>query len=308
MTSATPSPFEVGPIRKKRHSLLWRAILSVDALSVSLSPCSGAERLARYNAALEIDCPHDLHGEDVILVAGDEAYFQRYGASFIRSLALLRQSFFVHLHLFQPGPEVLAEVARLRRDYPDIALSLTIDRLTGLDLPRRLNIYYNAARFIAASELLDRGVARLLILDIDTLARRSPWERLAGLTCDVAFNFRPDKTKPWQKILANAVYYQGTPAARAFSQRFARALLKGLARNPAYHLDQIVPHYLLKSGRRFARDSVGALPDDLISLDYDPQASLWTAKGAHKRSERFLLEKARVDQMARPQTGLKRGA
>lgn len=308
MTPDTSSPFEVGPIRKKRHSPLWRAILSFDALSVSLSPASGAERLARYNAALEMDCPHDLHGKDVILVAGDNAYFQRYGGSFIRSLALLRQPFFIHLHLFEPSLEVLEEVQRLRRDTPLITLSVTIDALTGLDLPRRLNIYYNAARFVVASELLDRGVARLLILDIDTLARRSPWEALDGLTCDAGFNFRPEKTRPWQKILANAVYYQGTPNARAFSQRFARALLKGLARNPAYHLDQIVPHYLLRLAPRFLRDGVAALPADIISLDYDPQASLWTAKGAGKRSERFLLEKARVDRMAGTLRDLRWGA
>ncbi|WP_139198916.1 hypothetical protein [Xaviernesmea oryzae] len=263
-------------------------------------PGFAAGRLDRLNSTLRLEGTDHLKGQDVILVACDPAYFRRYALSFIKSLALIGKAFCVHLHLLQPDQTVLDEVDRLRRLYRTIRLSTTIDPLDGLDLPRRLNIYYNAARFVGAPRLLDLGVERLLILDIDTIARSCPWETLDAVTAQAAFNFRPHKAKPWQKIIANAVYYRNTPLSRDFAGRLARVLLAGLAAGPHYHLDQILPHYLLQIGARSFAAGIASVPADLISLDYAEDASLWTAKGADKASARFLAERARIDAMALP--------
>jgi hypothetical protein len=167
--------------------------------------------------------------------------------------------------------------------------------LTGLDLPKKVNIYYNCSRFIVADQLLHLQVGRLLILDVDTIARTSPWEKLAAIETSGAFVFRPHARKSWHKILANTVYYKNSEDVRVFSRRFASSLLSALARNPHYHIDQLIPYYLLKIGAmRFGR-VFGSIPAHLMCLGYDVNASLWTAKGCDKRGSKFQLEKSKVD-------------
>ncbi len=286
---------ESGPIKKKRHSWYWRGVIFHSALLSSISKTFNNDALERYKASIDLDFQQDISGQDVILVACDEAYFWRYAVSFIQSLSMIKDRFYVHLHLIRPNRDVLDQIERLRNELPTVILSVSADPLTGLTLPRRVNIYYNSARFVVADQLLDQGVARLLILDVDTIAKTSPWRKIGNLKSEGAFSFRPHTRKPWHKILANAVYYGNSDAVRRFSRRFSTTLLAVLAKNPSYHIDQIIPHYLLKIGARQFGQVFGDIPADLISLDYNPKASLWTAKGSDKSSSKFLHEKSKVD-------------
>ncbi|WP_320196311.1 hypothetical protein RMR10_004135 [Agrobacterium rosae] len=286
---------EVSPIKIKRHNLLWRGIILADCLRASVSRHFFSDHLLRYTASIKMNIPHDIKGKDVILVACDEVYFWDYAISFLRSLSMIEGTFHVHLHLIKPSPDVLAQIEDLRSSLENLAVSFSVDTLMGLDLPKKVNIYYNCSRFIIADHLLDLEVGRLLILDIDTIARTSPWEKLVKMKTEGAFVFRPHARKSWHKILANAVYYKNSEDVRLFSRRFASSLLSVLARNPHYHIDQIIPHYLLKIGARRFKAVFSAIPGDLMSLGYDPASSLWTAKGGDKYGSKFQLEKSKID-------------
>ncbi|WP_288430722.1 hypothetical protein [uncultured Agrobacterium sp.] len=282
--------YEFGPIKKKRHSLYWRASIFLHCLLASRYKQFYAEQSAKYHSSLDYDIIHTLQGNEVILVACDSVYFFDYAIPFLRSLSVFDETTYVHLHLINPSSEVKDSIRKLRIELSTMRISYAIDPLTGLDLPKRLNIYYNCSRFIVADYLLELGARRLLILDVDTIARSSPWRKLEGFEHEGAFSFRPKARKPWHKILAGTVYFENTPRVRVFAKRFATSLLSILARNPNYHIDQIIPFYLLKIGKRDFKGVFGKVPTDLMSLSYETSASLWMAKGREKYESKFQSE------------------
>ncbi|TCM53556.1 hypothetical protein C8J36_1062 [Rhizobium sp. PP-F2F-G48] len=71
------------------------------------------------------------------------------------------------------------------------------------------------------------------------------------------------------------------------ADRLARALLKNVSRKQKYHIDQIIPFYLLQSDGKKAVEHIYPLPSTISSLDYAEDAAFWTAKGVNKRSEKF---------------------
>lgn len=286
---------EAGPIKIKRHSIRWRGLILLDFLRASLSHSFKAERLALHASSITMDIPHDIKDKDLILVACDEVYFWDYAVSFLKSLSMVEGTFHVHLHLIRPTADVFSQIENLRSSLGNLAISFSIDMMTGLDLPKKVNIYYNCCRFIVADQLLDLHVGRLLILDVDTIARTSPWEKLVAIKTDGAFVFRPHARKSWHKILANTVYYKNSADVRVFSRRFASSLLSVLARNPQYHIDQLIPYYLLKIGARRLNRVFGSIPAGMMCLGYNVDASLWTAKGGDKRGSKFQLEKSKID-------------
>ncbi len=282
--------YEVGPIKKKRHSLAGRTSIFWHCLMTSLAGAPSTHRLERFDKSIRLDIDTTLTGEDVILVACDKVYFFNYAVPFLRSLAAVEGTFFVHMHLLDPDADVEEKLRQLRTELGNTHLSFGIDTLFGLKLPTRLNIYYNCSRFIAADRLLELGVGRLLILDVDTIMRSSPWKKFDGFKAEGAFVFREHAKKPWYKILANTVYLQNSANIRAFTRRFSTALLAVLATNPTYHIDQIIPYYLLKIGRRRFASVFAPVPADVMSLSYDPAASFWTAKGGGKHADKFQSE------------------
>lgn len=295
--------YEFGPIKKKRHSIYWRMSIFLSCLKISASVAPNARRLDRYNASIKLDIETPLNGQDVILVACDRVYFFDYAIPFLRSLSSIEDNFHVHLHLINPDSEVEQHIEQLRTELANIKISYGKDQLTGLDLPKRLNIYYNCARFIGADHLFELGARRLLILDVDTIVRSSPWKKFVGFGAEGAFVFRPNAGKPWYKILANTVYLENSAQIRLFSRRYATALLDILAKNPGYHIDQITPHYLLKIGRRRFASVFAPVPKDVMSLSFDPSASLWTAKGSSKRETQFQMEINNINENYRPGVG-----
>ncbi len=200
----------------------------------------------------------------------------------------------IHFHLLEPSGTVIDDVKLLQRRHPLVRVSFTIDPCKFADgLPFR-NVYYTAARFILAPILLNRGVRRLLIIDINSIMKNSPWPFFDGHRSDQigAYIFRSRQWKPWKKILASAVFYQSDKASLTFANRVARSILTTIEQSPRYHIDQIIPYFLMKMGGRKLRAKFFDIPHNLMSYHYDGAAAFWTTKGPEKSSEKFTSEKA----------------
>ena len=166
-------------------------------------------------------------------------------------------------------------------------------------------IYYTAARFILAPLLLERGVKRLFIIDVDSVMNKSPWPIIDNMPEDtsVAFVFRSQMRRAWQKILANAVLFEADAVSKVFAGRFARALLMNVSRPQEYYVDQIIPYYLIDRGGSVARCRIKSLPGTLNSLKYGEDAAFWTAKGEDKNSEQFAAAQVALSVIPFQQAG-----
>lgn len=221
-----------------------------------------------------------------MLAACDDGYFFRFVPGLVTSMAAAEVPA-LHLHLLDPSPDTLEALEEMRAEFPQIALTHTIDRCSAASGLTYRNIYFNVARFVVAPLLLDRGVDRLLIIDVDSVVHFSPWPMLDMFQAplEAAFNFRDNARRPWHRVLANAVVLRRNPSkSSSVADMFARAALQILQLNPRYHIDQIVAFYVVCHHAK-TREIVTNVPGALISLESANDAAIWTSKGPRKHSE-----------------------
>jgi hypothetical protein len=281
VASDSALPPILAPIRRKRHSLLWRLRIRLACWRASRDPAFGQVELDRLEAELEGTWPG---GGDVILAACDDAYFFRFVPELVQSLAAAGVPA-LHLHLMEPSPDALAVLDELKAEFPRVALTHTIDRCSAASgLPYR-NIYFNVARFVVAPLLLDRGAERLLVIDVDSVVHLSPWPMLETAEgAEAAFIFRHDARKPWHKVLAGAAFLGHDRDHRSpFAHMLARAVLRILQQKPTYHIDQIAAHYLTNILARTM--AIREMPPGILSLESAEGAAIWTFKGPRKHSQ-----------------------
>jgi hypothetical protein len=250
----------------------------------------------RYGKGLLTEFEKSIHGvwptsaasSDLILVACDDVYFEKFAKGFLRSVAETPGQHAVHIHLLEPSQATVDQVELLRSSTP-ISLTYTIDPCIPTRGLRLRHLYFNASRFVLATLLLQRGVRNMLILDVDTLMNGSPWEKIEQLerNVEVALIQRPEKVRLQYKILASAVVYRLAPHSLKFSSAFARAVLAGLKINPRNHVDQILPYYLLQFAGADRADWFADVPKGIVDYEFDPHAAFWTAKGANKHADDF---------------------
>lgn len=235
--------------------------------------------------------PTGEEARDLILAACDDTYFQKFATPLLMSMDAMPERHHVHLHLLRPSEATVEKAEALRSSFANVRVSYTVDPCQGLHRDNSLGIYYTAARFVLAPLLLDRGIRRLLIIDVDSVMRKSPWPIIDRMPAHTAagFIFRHEKRRAWQKILAGAVMLTERSESRMLARRFAKSLLVNLARRQQYHLDQIIPHYLIERSNTEARSRIQSLPPEVLSLDYAENAALWTAKGISKHGEQFAI-------------------
>jgi hypothetical protein len=267
-----------------KHSDFARLRIWLRTLRTTIDRHYGESRLREYRCALGGLMPTGEDTADLILAACDDKYFQRYAGSLLSSLKATGDNLAIHLHLLRPSMETVAQAEAMRLS--DVRFSFTIDQCDNVHPSNPIGLYYTAARFILAPLLLSRGIKRLLIIDVDSVMRKSPWPIIDGMPADTAagFIFRPEKRRAWQHILAVAVLF--TAESQPFANRLARALLVNLSRPQQYHIDQIIPHYLIERSGAM-RSRIKSLPRTLLSLEYADDAAIWTAKGKEKHSDEF---------------------
>lgn len=269
----------------RKHSDFARLRIWLSTVRTTIDSHYGEGRLREYRCALGGLMPTGEDVADLILAACDDTYFRRFAGSLLSSIKATGDNLALHLHLLRPSVDTVAQAEAMR--LADVRFSFTIDQCESAHPSNSIGLYYTAARFILAPLLLSRGIKRLLIIDVDSVMRKSPWPTIDSMSADAAagFIFRPEKRRAWQKILAGAVLF--TSDSRILADRLARALLVNLARRQQYHLDQIIPYYLIERSSAAVRTGIKSLPKTLLSLEYAEDAAIWTAKGKDKHSEEF---------------------
>lgn len=276
---------------RRKHSGFSRLRIWLSTARAVIDSSYGEERLTNFQARLGGRMPTGEEAKDLILAACDNNYFEKFAVSLLSSISAVPGTHAIHLHLLDPSEETITRAEALRKSYANVRLSYTIDSCTDIHSSNPTGIYYTAARFILAPLLLERGVKRLFIIDVDSVMNKSPWPIIDNMPEDTSagFVFRPEKRRLWQKILANAVLFEADAVSQLFTKRLARALLMNVSRPQEYYVDQIIPHYLIERSGADTQSRIKSLPTSLMSLEYAEDAAFWTAKGADKHSEQFAI-------------------
>jgi hypothetical protein len=235
----------------------------------------------------------------ILLTACDDLYYVRYARTLLFSLEQQRSRQRMHVHLYAPGPETLADIDRLRLNFRHADVTYTIDSCElarGQPFPV---MYYATARFLLASLLLERLRSPVLCLDVDAIVMRPVWDAYEPLqkAGDVGLIFRDHLKQPWRKILASAVGFNDTAGGRAFCSAVARALLSLLAYRPRYHIDQTMLHYASEAASRQEMATFFEIPMKFSDYEFRPESVIWTAKGRRKISPAFLERKNEIDEI-----------
>ncbi|MBO9135217.1 hypothetical protein J5289_20885 [Rhizobium sp. B230/85] len=256
-------------------------------------PNYGAGSLSRFSDAVDGDLPDPAMGKDVILAACDGNYFNLFAVDLIGSMERLGVRQALHIHLLEPPKSVIAAAEKLRASLKWVRLTVTIDRCELAAGLQHRQVYYTAARFLVAPLILDRGIERLLVIDVDAVMNKSPWDMFTSSSrlCDGGFIFRPQKKRPWYRVLASAVFYSADAGSRRLASAIARSLTSTLLLKPSYHIDQLIPYYACS----FAPDyneafKVFDMPPEVMGYNYEAEASFWTVKGKSD-IEKFISEK-----------------
>ncbi|MDW9973877.1 hypothetical protein GOB98_28900 [Sinorhizobium meliloti] len=272
---------------RRKHSGFSRLRIWLSTVRAGIDSSYGRDRLADFRDRIRGIMP--TGEQDLILAACDDGYFEKFAVSLLSSMSVRPETHSIHLHLLKPSEKTIARAEALRNGYANVRLSYTIDLCEDAHTANPTGIYYTAARFILAPLLLEQGVKRLFIIDVDSVMNKSPWPIIDTMPEDTsaAFVFRPEKRRAWQKILANAVLFKADEVSHLFAERFARALLMNVSRPQEYYVDQVIPFYLIDGGASATRSRIKCLPNTLNSLEYGEDAAFWTAKGVDKHSEQF---------------------
>jgi len=291
------TPIGAKPIAVKRHSLYSMATIWWTCLRATKSETICSPQLPAFEAGLQGTIPTGSDTSDLILVACNDAYFESYARALVNSAASVGQCLAIHIHLLEPSQKTIEEAQLLQNRHSTIHLTFTVDRCEAANNLRFRNVYYTAARFLLVPSLLQRGVNRVLVIDVDTIMKNSPWPILDRIAepHDGAFIFRRRQWKPWKKILASAVYYRSSERSLTMASRIANSILTALELSPRYHIDQIIPHYLFRIGGHGLRSMFLNMPHDIMSYRYETSAAFWTTKGPEKRSSQFTQAKAQFE-------------
>ena len=284
-------------IAEKRHARFQRWRLARIVRRVLRDPEAGRAAQDEFLGSLAGSLPGPTADhEGTVLVACDRVYLERFGPSFVQSLARAQDAR-VHLHLCDGRAEDECLLGAIGGTVPAGTFSWTIGRDPAAESLRYRTVYYTAARFLLSHELMRRTRGPVLCMDIDALFRRSPWPsmREALGRADLVITERPEWKQATRRTLAGVVTFNDTQPGTAFADAFARALRLGLAIRPLYHLDQILITYLIERMRVRQGLRVAPLPDGFLTRDADTDAVAYVPKGwSGKGSDAFAREQARV--------------
>lgn len=217
----------------------------------------------------------------VTLLSVDEAYFRRFGETFIEAHRRLRPERGLHLHCVGFEPEA-----------PD-GIGVTVDRtdLSGFGDAQRRG-YYACARYLHLPDHLDR-YEDVLVTDVDGLPSATPDLSRAAvlLSTRVLEPGRELHRLPWECVSAHGFRVDASPEGRRFALGLARYLATVLRRArggmPFWFADQNALFYtwLQEAGS-----------DGVAAFDRAPftQAQVWRQFEGDGEKRRFIAGAQRL--------------
>jgi hypothetical protein len=230
--------------------------------------------------------------EFTVYASCDSVYYQKYGKSFIGSLVKHMPGYAIHLHIINPDPTALTELAQLDAALSESCISYTweIVDLAGLQDEER-GIYYYSVRFLRFYQFVRDTGCPALCLDIDVLVNADAGRAIARLRdVDLAFYSRFKKFGSNTKLLAGTLYVNNTSAGRYFLTRTGKQVERFLrARLLIEKLDQQIIYKAYQSTLAAYPDCIfRSLAYPLIDLEFTAQGLIWYPKGQSKKSSKYL--------------------
>jgi hypothetical protein len=276
----------------------WFSLHVAHSLDAVRHPAAHAQRfhehVARIKGAAPLSNPHAI-----IFFAADPRFMERFGFSLIASCYAQARECGVHVHLYDPTPEILQRLRAAQAACAGMHISYTYeDEIDYGALPDR-GMYYTAFRFVALRKLLEDARSLFICLDADSLVVSSLQPMIAeARRCDVGLYFRLSRRHLNKKIAAFCVIANHSPGALQFLDVFAAIAMTFHRRyrrfRSNFYFDQsaLYVSYLIARLRR--RSTFYSIRKTAVDYDFCDQACIWTAKGMRKHDQRFLDESRRM--------------
>ena len=251
------------------------------------------ETLLRELPAVEGEWPR-CEGPLLFAVC-DPKYFYLHAEALMASIDENSPQTALHLHLYDPGKGLFAEIERLKRKFPGVDLSCTWEEtdLAGLNEEKRI-VYYQSVRFIRVYCALKSSRIPIIVLDIDSLVR-GPVAQIvqAAHGADVGFIFRTELAHPGKNILSSTVY--AAPTASGLD--FFESVVKRMAAHLLAHVQtEMLDQRCLWRGyvSHKNRLKVWEIPQRFSDWSLADDSIIWHGKGPRKQSPKYLVEKGRL--------------
>nr|WP_326522690.1 tetratricopeptide repeat protein [Azospirillum isscasi] len=211
-----------------------------DAICRSVPP----DEVAAYRAGFRSEPPAEGVGP-LLFAACDDGYLRLFAAPLLLTVdAFCGEGQRVHIHVADPGPDLAAVVAGLRKPLRRCRLTVSTER-TPPDLdPAGRRTLYTCLRLMRALDVLDLyGRPPLVMIDIDALLPIDPRRLLDAMAPEegAMLIHRPDSLDYLYNTISNGlIVLRPDRAVLEILERTATALLHWQRRRSmAYFLDQI---------------------------------------------------------------------
>ena len=285
----------------------WWLLHVRHALDALLHPAAQTQIVSRHLARIKGAAP-PANANGVIFFACDVQFMERFGFALISSCYEHARECGVHVHLYEPTPEIIARIDSVKGMCGDMQVSYTYEEEIDFgDLPDR-GMYYTAFRFVALRKLLGESPSLFICLDADSLIINSLQQVIADARqYDVGLYFRLTRRHLNKKVAAFCVIVNNTPGALEFLDLFAAIAMKFHRHytrfRSGFYFDQSGLYFSYLIGRLRRRSTFYAIRKAVVDYDFGARACIWTAKGNRKHDQVFLNESRRMLHKHRPQSG-----
>ncbi len=234
----------------------------------------------------------------VVLIACDERYFFDHALALIYSLQETNSAEMdVHLHLYNPNPSVLWKSQQLNQALPELHITATQERIRTD--AAKIRVDFASRRFVAASQVLQRLNAPLIVVDADGLFRKSwtTWLGNVDLTADIIYG-SSNAVPFWEEVPAGFVYLKNSTAASGYIRQVARFIENNLEKNNhVWFLDQMALSACMDQVSGDAAQIWAPPASTLVDINHTADSLYWAVttmkSGASRYDEykKYLLEK-----------------
>lgn len=190
-------------------------------------------------AQLDLSSLPEVHGKmpsamgvPLIIASGDPKYVQRFAPDLIRSVDAHSQGTDIHIHVIVPSTGEAP---------PPLPTDLPVHSMTWENEPSAKRTTFATRRFVRAATFMRALDRQLVLIDIDSLAKKDVAAALTALPdFDVALRSRPEEIFLSQRLAAGFVALSPTKAAQTFIDAVAAYILHfEHAETAVWFLDQM---------------------------------------------------------------------
>lgn len=182
--------------------------------------------------------PSGNNKNTTVLICCDPVYYFRHATDLMRSVYHTnRGTLNVHFHIYDVTDNVLTDIHKNSALFPELNISCTSEAIKNAVL---IKTAYAARRFVFAESALKLLGTPVLIVDADSLIRKS-WTEIQPFIgdSDLLVN-RPEFAPFWESVLGGFVWLGGGKQSSGFISRVSLFLRNNFAQNNyPWFIDQV---------------------------------------------------------------------